>query len=94
MPRHEGDRADEQEQKKPSKLTVASHESLLQAASNYGPASKVVTSRRTVDCAPDEGSKLAGAPAMVGLFDTIGIGQWFRYLTGSLEVSGRLDLSF
>ena len=38
------------------------------------------------------GSKLAGAPAMVGLFDTIGIGQWFRYLTGSLEVSGAVLL--
>lgn len=34
------------------------------------------------------GSKLAGAPAMVGLFDAIGIGQWFRYLTGALEVAG------
>jgi uncharacterized membrane protein YphA (DoxX/SURF4 family) len=38
------------------------------------------------------GSKLTGAPAMVGLFDAIGIGQWFRYLTGSLEVSGALLL--
>src|SRR5690349_854155 len=28
------------------------------------------------------GKKLAGDPMMVGLFDTIGIGQWFRYLTG------------
>jgi len=31
-------------------------------------------------------SKLAGAPMMVGLFDAIGIGQWFRYLTGGIEV--------
>ena len=31
-------------------------------------------------------SKLAGVPAMVGVFDAIGIGQWFRYLTGSIEV--------
>jgi len=31
-------------------------------------------------------SKLAGVPAMVGLFDAIGVGQWFRYLTGSIEV--------
>jgi putative oxidoreductase len=30
--------------------------------------------------------KLAGVPVMVGLFDAIGIGQWFRYLTGSIEV--------
>jgi hypothetical protein len=34
------------------------------------------------------GSKLTGAPAMVGLFDAIGIGQWFRYFTGTLEVVG------
>ena len=32
------------------------------------------------------GSKLAGAPAMVGLFDAIGVGQWFRYVTGFTEV--------
>jgi uncharacterized membrane protein YphA (DoxX/SURF4 family) len=38
------------------------------------------------------GSKLSGAPAMVGLFDAIGIGQWFRYLTGSLEVLGAVLL--
>jgi putative oxidoreductase len=31
-------------------------------------------------------SKLAGAAAMVQLFDAIGIGQWFRYLTGAIEV--------
>jgi putative oxidoreductase len=30
--------------------------------------------------------KLAGAPMLVALFDAIGIGQWFRYLTGSIEV--------
>jgi putative oxidoreductase len=38
------------------------------------------------------GSKLAGDPKMVGLFDVIGIGQWFRYLTGTLEVAGALLL--
>ena len=32
------------------------------------------------------GLKLAGAPAMVQLFDAIGIGQWFRYVTGAIEV--------
>jgi len=32
--------------------------------------------------------KLLGAPQMVGLYDTIGIGQWFRYVTGLLEVAG------
>lgn len=30
--------------------------------------------------------KLTGLPAMVQLFDAIGIGQWFRYATGSIEV--------
>jgi putative oxidoreductase len=32
------------------------------------------------------GSKLAGVPAMVSLFDLIGIGQWLRYVTGVIEV--------
>jgi len=31
------------------------------------------------------GSKLAGAPAMVALFNAIGVGQWFRYVTGAIE---------
>lgn len=38
------------------------------------------------------GMKLAGAPEMVKLFETIGVGQWFRYLTGVLEVGGALLL--
>ena len=36
--------------------------------------------------------KLSGNPQMVGLFDAIGIGQWFRYLTGALEVGGGILL--
>jgi putative oxidoreductase len=32
------------------------------------------------------GSKLAGVPAMVQVFGALGIGQWFRYLTGTIEV--------
>jgi putative oxidoreductase len=32
------------------------------------------------------GLKVTGAPEMVALFDAIGIGQWFRYVTGSIEV--------
>ena len=36
--------------------------------------------------------KLSGDPRMVGLFDAIGLGQWFRYLTGSLEVLGAVLL--
>ena len=38
------------------------------------------------------GSKLLGAPAMVALFDAIGIGQWFRYVTGLIEVSSAIAL--
>lgn len=38
------------------------------------------------------GSKLASAPAMVDMFAKIGAGQWFRYLTGSLEVIGAVAL--
>ncbi len=37
-------------------------------------------------------SKLAGAEEMVVLFDTIGFGQWFRYVTGSIEVVGAVSL--
>jgi putative oxidoreductase len=38
------------------------------------------------------GSKLAGAPAMVTLFDAIGLGQWFRYVTGAIEVGAAVAL--
>ena len=37
-------------------------------------------------------SKLLGAAAMVQMFDAIGVGQWFRYLTGGLEVAAGLAL--
>jgi len=33
------------------------------------------------------GLKLAGAAPMVAMFEQIGIGQWFRYFTGALEVA-------
>ena len=36
--------------------------------------------------------KLSGDPQMVGLFETIGFGQWFRYVTGTMEVLGALLL--
>lgn len=39
------------------------------------------------------GMKLAGAPDMIKLFDAIGVGQWFRYVTGVLEVAGALLLA-
>jgi putative oxidoreductase len=32
------------------------------------------------------GLKVAGVPVMVQLFGAIGLGQWFRYLTGTIEV--------
>ena len=38
------------------------------------------------------GIKLIGVPAMVQEFAQIGLGQWFRYLTGLLEVSGAIGL--
>jgi uncharacterized membrane protein YphA (DoxX/SURF4 family) len=38
------------------------------------------------------GIKLVGAPAMVQEFAQIGIGQWFRFLTGTLEVAGAVGL--
>ncbi len=31
-------------------------------------------------------AKLAGAEQMVAIYETIGVGQWFRYLTGLIEV--------
>ncbi|HEY3154888.1 MAG TPA: DoxX family protein, partial [Candidatus Binatia bacterium] len=32
--------------------------------------------------------KLSGNAQLVELFGAIGVGQWFRYLTGTLEVAG------
>lgn len=34
------------------------------------------------------GAKLIGRPDMVALFRDIGVGQWFRYVTGTVEVAG------
>lgn len=33
-------------------------------------------------------AKLAGMPPMVEVFDIIGVGQWFRHLTGAIELAG------
>ncbi|HEX7925342.1 MAG TPA: DoxX family protein [Bradyrhizobium sp.] len=33
-------------------------------------------------------AKLYGVPMLVAEFEHIGLGQWFRYLTGSLELLG------
>ena len=38
------------------------------------------------------GAKLSGAPAMVAMFEKIGVGQWFRIVTGVLEVGGAILL--
>ena len=38
------------------------------------------------------GLKLTGAAQLVALFDAIGIGQWFRYVTGSIEVVSAVAL--
>jgi uncharacterized membrane protein YphA (DoxX/SURF4 family) len=38
------------------------------------------------------GLKLTGAPQLVALFDAIGIGQWLRYVTGSIEVVSAVAL--
>src|SRR2546426_9255982 len=37
-------------------------------------------------------AKLLGSDEMIALFNAVGIGQWFRYVTGSLEVLGALLL--
>ncbi len=39
-------------------------------------------------------AKLAGAVFMVQLFEQIGVGQWFRYVTGLVEVAGALALIY
>jgi uncharacterized membrane protein len=37
-------------------------------------------------------AKLGGDPAMVEMFATIGVGQWFRYVVGALEISGAIGV--
>ncbi|MBB5052369.1 putative membrane protein YphA (DoxX/SURF4 family) [Afipia massiliensis] len=36
------------------------------------------------------GAKILGVPMMVENFQQIGLGQWFRYLTGVLEIVGAI----
>jgi len=36
--------------------------------------------------------KLIGTPAEVALFDAIGFGQWFRYVSGLCELAGAVGL--
>ena len=37
-------------------------------------------------------AKVFGDPAMVEMFATIGVGQWFRYAVGALEISGAVGV--
>lgn len=37
-------------------------------------------------------AKLAGLDMMVATFDAIGVGQWFRYVTGTIEVGAAVLL--
>ena len=37
-------------------------------------------------------AKLLGAEMMVATFDAIGVGQWFRYVTGAIEVASAVLL--
>ena len=37
-------------------------------------------------------AKLAGASMMVQTFDAVGLGQWFRYVTGIIELGGAILL--
>ena len=37
-------------------------------------------------------AKLAGAPPMVAIFEQIGAGQWFRYVTAVVEITGAILL--
>ncbi len=36
--------------------------------------------------------KLSGKPMMIEEFGTIGLGQWFRYFTGALELAGAIAI--
>ena len=38
------------------------------------------------------GAKLYGVPMLVDQFQHIGVGQWFRYVTGGLEILGAILL--
>ena|SRR3712207_4752789 len=37
-------------------------------------------------------AKVGGDPTMVEMFATIGMGQWFRYVVGALEIAGAVGL--
>ena len=37
-------------------------------------------------------AKLSGQDMMIATYDAIGVGQWFRYVTGVIEVGGAIAL--
>jgi uncharacterized membrane protein len=37
-------------------------------------------------------AKVFGDPPMVEMFATVGIGQWFRYVVGALEIAGAVGV--
>jgi len=37
-------------------------------------------------------AKLTGAPMMIEVFEQVGVGQWFRYLTGAIELGSAVLL--
>jgi putative oxidoreductase len=39
-------------------------------------------------------AKLAGVPFMIEIFDQIGVGQWFRIVTGVVEIGGAFALVY
>lgn len=41
---------------------------------------------------PAAAGKLLGSADMIALFDAVGVGQWFRYVTGLLELLGAVLL--
>src|SRR5882757_10027161 len=72
-------------------------------ASSYSPVRRPLSKGLNITCWVFQGlaalafiaagsGKLAAAPAMVEMFAKLGAGQWFRYLTGALEVIGAVAL--
>ena len=41
-------------------------------------------------CVGAASGKLLGKPEMVARFEAVGVGQWFRYFTGLMELTGAL----
>ena len=52
----------------------------------------ILSSLVALACIAAGGAKLAGAAAMVAVFDKVGLGQWFRYFTGLREVVAGIGL--